>query len=256
MSKLDEITAWKRQEIQRLQDHDAELRRKALQRNDFRHFMTSLRGRNPGLIAEVKKASPSAGVIAPTFDPTAQAKAYAVAGADCLSVLTDEKFFQGHIAHLRDVREAVDIPLLRKDFIIHRRQLWESSIAGADCILLIVAALQPQELADLYNEARDLQFDVLVEVHDLREMDAALDIGADMIGVNNRNLKTFEVSLDNTQALAEEAPPDVLLVSESGIKTRADVEKVVAAGADAILVGETLMRAKDVRATIRELTGR
>ncbi len=255
-SKLDEIITWKRQEIGRLEAHDSELRRIALQRNDFRGFRTSLGGRRPGLIAEVKKASPSAGVIAETFDATAQARAYANAGADCLSVLTDEKFFQGHINDLRGVRYAVDLPLLRKDFIVHRRQLWESSVVGADCILLIVAALNPQELEDLYNEARDLQFDALVEVHDLREMDAALDLGADMIGINNRNLKTFEVSLDTTQTLAEEAPPDVLLVSESGIKTRADVEKVVAAGADAILVGETLMRSQDIRATIRELTGR
>lgn len=255
-NKLEEIVAWKRQEVARLADHDAEMRRMALRRNEFHGFRAALSDRSPGLVAEVKKASPSAGLIAAEFNPTAQAQAYDAAGADCLSVLTDEKFFQGHIAHLKDIRDCIDRPLLRKDFIVHRRQLWESSIAGADCILLIVAALESQELADLYNEARDLQFDALVEIHDLREMDAALDIGADLIGINNRNLQTFEVSLDTTQALAEEAPPDVLLVSESGIRTRADVEKVVAAGADAILVGETLMRAQDIRATIHELIGR
>lgn len=255
-NKLDEIIAWKRHEVVHLAEHAEGLRRMALQRNEFRGFRAALAARRPGLIAEVKKASPSAGVIAHDFDPAAQARAYDAAGADCLSILTDEKYFQGHIAHLRDIRKLVDRPLLRKDFIVHRHQLWESSVAGADCVLLIVAALEPGELQSLFNEARDLQFDVLVEIHDLREMDQALDLGADMIGINNRNLQTFDVSLDTTETLAEEAPPDVLLVSESGIRCRQDVERVTAAGADAILVGETLMRSQDIRATIRELTGR
>lgn len=255
-NKLDEIIAWKRQEVARLSEHAEGLRRMALQRNDFRGFRAALAARRPSLIAEVKKASPSAGLIAADFDPVAQAQAYDAADADCLSILTDEKYFQGHIAHLRDTRKVIDRPLLRKDFIVHRHQLWESSVAGADCVLLIVAALGPKEIEDLYKEARDLQFDVLVEIHGLREMDTALDLGADMIGINNRNLQTFEVSLDTTEALAEEAPHDVLLVSESGIRSRQDVDRVIAAGADAILVGETLMRSQDIRSTIRELTGR
>lgn len=255
-NKLDEIIAWKRKEVSRLADLAEQLRRIALRRNDFYGFRAALAGCEPGLIAEVKKASPSAGVIASDFDPLAQAKAYDAAGADCLSILTDEKYFQGHLDHFRAIRDAVDRPLLRKDFIVHRHQLWESSAAGADCILLIVAALADTELADIYHETRDLGFDVLIEVHDLNEMDRALDLGADMIGINNRNLQTFEVSLETTEALAEEAPPDVLVVSESGIRSRQDVDRVMAAGADAILVGETLMRANDIAATIRELTGR
>lgn len=255
-NKLDEIIAWKRQEVGRLADHAEDMRRIALGRNEFRGFRAALARGIPGLIAEVKKASPSAGVIASNFDPIAQAQAYDTAGADCLSILTDEKYFQGHLDHLGAIRDATDRPLLRKDFLVHRHQLWESSAAGADCVLLIVAALTGAELAALFQEARDLQFDVLVEVHDLREMDRALDLGADMIGINNRNLQTFQVSLETTEALAEEAPPDVLIVSESGIRTRQDVDRVVAAGADAILVGEALMRASDIAAKVRELTGR
>ncbi len=256
-NKLDEIMAWKRQEAARLEIHAQDLRKAALARNDFRGFRAALEGASGmALIAEVKKASPSAGLIAPNFNPVEQGLAYERAGAHALSVLTDERFFQGHLTDLKAVRERVNLPVLRKDFIVHRHQLWETALCGADCVLLIVAGLAPNELRALYEEARDLQYDVLIEVHDLREMDAALDLGADLIGINNRNLQTFEVSLDTTVALAEEAPPDVVLVSESGIRTRADVEKVGAAGADAILVGETLMRAGDVRAAAAELLGR
>jgi indole-3-glycerol phosphate synthase len=253
-NKLDEIMAYKRREVERLAPHADELRKLAVKRDDFRGFRAALHGHpRVGLIAEVKKASPSAGVIASDFDPVRQAREYERGGAHCLSVLTDENYFQGHLMHLTRVREQVRLPVLRKDFIVHRHQIYEALVAGADCLLLIVAGLKPEELRDLYNESRDLQVDVLVEVHDLREMDAALDLGADFIGINNRSLQTFEVSIGTTEALAEEAPPDVVLVSESGIRTRADVDRVVEAGADAILVGETLMRARHVPDMIREL---
>lgn len=156
---------------------------------------------------------------------------------------------------LKAVRAKVNLPLLRKDFMVHRNQIYEAIVGGADAILLIVAGLKADELNDLYQEARDLQLDVLVEVHDLREMDYALDLGADLIGINNRSLQTFEVSLETTVLLAEEAPTDVVLVSESGIKGRSEVELVQSAGVDAILVGETLMRSENVRAKILELLG-
>ena len=253
--KLREILARKRIEVEALQPHREGLRKMALARNEFRGFRTALQQASLGLIAEVKRASPSAGVIQPDFDPLAHARAYEVGGAHALSVLTDQQFFQGHISHLRDVRQAVRLPVLRKDFIIAPEQIWEASVAGADAVLLIVAALELADLEALYEEARTLGMDALVEVHDLAEMDIALELGADLIGVNNRNLHTFVVSIEATEQLAEEAPDDVVLVSESGIKTRADVERVVTVGADAILVGETLMRSQDIRGTIATLLG-
>jgi indole-3-glycerol phosphate synthase len=258
-NKLAEICDSKRSEIARLQPHAAELRRRALERNDFRLFRSQLhRGNDLALIAEIKKASPSAGVIASHFDPLAQAREYARGGAHALSVLTDEAYFQGHLTYLRRVREHVDLPLLRKDFILNEWQIYESVLGGADAILLIVAAFTAEwggddQLRRLYDTARTLQLDVLVEVHDLREMDRALDIGADLIGINNRNLLTFEVSLETTAALAEEIPNDVVSVSESGIKSGADARFVRSQGINAILVGETLMRSTDVPATIAEL---
>jgi indole-3-glycerol phosphate synthase len=205
------------------------------------------------LIAEVKKASPSAGIIAADFNPLSQAREYARGGAHALSVLTDEKYFQGHLTYLRQIREQVDLPLLRKDFILHELQIYESVVAGADCILLIVASLDESQLLSLYNQARSCQLDVLVEVHDLAEMERALDMGADMIGINNRNLKTFEVNLATTEKLAEEIPNDTVAISESGIRTGEDVRRVRAAGINAVLVGETLMRAKNVPEKMREL---
>ncbi|GEM_PF-44224 len=254
-NKLDEIMAWKREEIARLEPHATEMRKAALRRDDYRGFRQALTGEGVSLIAEVKKASPSAGVICPDFNPVQQSREYEFGGAHCLSILTDEKYFQGHLMDLKQGREQIKLPVLRKDFIVHRNQIYETILSGADCLLLIVAGLDADLLRDLYNEAKDFQLDVLVETHNLREMDAALDLGADLIGINNRNLQSFEVNLETTISLAEEAPPDVLLVSESGIKTRADVEAVAAAGADAILVGETLMRSGSVRTSIRELIG-
>jgi indole-3-glycerol phosphate synthase len=254
MNKLDEINASKAEEVKRLEPHAAELRKQALLRNDFRPFHPALnRGGEVAVIAEVKKASPSAGVIAENFDPLSQAREYARGGAQALSVLTDEKYFGGHLTHLKQIREQVDLPLLRKDFIVHELQIYESVVAGADAVLLIVASLDEEKLRRLYHQAKGCQLDVLVEVHDLNEMDCALDLGADIIGINNRNLKTFEVDLATTEALAEEIPNHALAVSESGIKTAADVRRLRACGINAVLVGETLMRAKNVPEKLAEL---
>ena len=254
MNKLEEINASKAEEIKRLEPHATELRRQALLRNDFRPFRAGLQlGSDIAVIAEVKKASPSAGIIAPDFNPLSQAREYARGGAHALSVLTDEKYFHGHLTYLRQIREQVELPLLRKDFIIHELQIYESVIAGADAILLIVASLDDATLRKLYDVAKSCQLDILVEVHDLPEMERALELGADMIGINNRNLKTFQVDLATTEALAEEIPSDTVAISESGIRDGADVRRVRAAGINAVLVGETLMRAKNVPAKLAEL---
>jgi len=257
--RLAEILAQKKIEIARLEPHAGELKRLSLLRDDVRPFRARLHAvgsASMGLIAEIKKASPSAGVISEDFNPIQQARNYAFGGAHCLSVLTDEKFFQGSLIYLKQVREQVDLPLLRKDFIISPLQVYEAIIGGADAILLIVAAFEKDEpLQELYDLAKSLQLDVLVEVHNLREMDRALDIGADMIGINNRNLHTFEVSLQTTAELAEEIPNDCVAISESGIKTREDVIFCMQQGINAILVGETLMRSNDIRATIHHLLG-
>ena len=254
MNKLDEINASKQAEIARLQPHAAELRKQALLRNDFRPFRASLqRGDEVAIIAEVKKGSPSAGIIAPDFNPLSIAREYARGGAHCLSVLTDEHYFHGHLTYLRQIREQVELPLLRKDFILDELQVYESVVAGADAILLIVASLDDFALNQLYNIARNCQLDVLVEVHDLPEMERALELGADMIGINNRNLKTFEVDLATTETLAEEIPNDTVAISESGIKDAADIRRVRTAGINAVLIGETLMRAKNIPEKLQEL---
>jgi indole-3-glycerol phosphate synthase len=245
--KLAEIIATKRTEVEALLPRAGHLRAAALQRNDFRGFRAAL-DRGPshlGLIAEVKKASPSVGLIDPDFDPIRQAGRYIDGGASCLSILTDEKYFQGSLGYLSKISEFSTIPLLRKDFTIHETQIHEAIIAGADAILLIVAALDDDLLKRLHDEAKSFQLDVLVEVHDLPEMERALDLGADLIGINNRNLKTFEVDMATTERLAEEVPDEVILVSESGIKTHEDALRALKAGANALLIGETLMRADD-----------
>jgi indole-3-glycerol phosphate synthase len=214
------------------------------------------------LIAEVKKASPSAGVIRPDFDPVAIARQYEAAGADCLSVLTDEKFFQGSLEYLKQIRQAVELPLLRKDFIIDARQILEAIEWGADAILLIVAILKDEQLKHFHSLARAAGLASLVEVHDESELDRAMAVGAELIGVNNRDLKTFKVDLATTECLAARlfSPSPVtrnpsLLVAESGIHTRADVERLARYGASAILVGESLMRHTDIKTKVRELLG-
>ncbi len=247
MSRLDEILAVKREEVARLRRQREELRKTALLRNDFRGFAAALQRSEAGelaLIAEVKKASPSAGVIVNSFDPVLIAKNYARAGAEAISVLTDEQFFQGTLDDLRAVREAVSSPLLRKDFILDEVQITQSSAAGADAILLIVAALEQAQLEELLAAAAVYQLEVLVEVHTLAELERALDANAQIIGINNRNLATFEVDLSVTEELSEEVPADVILVSESGIKSAEDIARVKACGVDAVLIGEALMRAQ------------
>ena len=244
MDKLAQIIAHKRRELEVLLPRASKLRAAALQRNEFRGFRTAL-DRGPeqlGVIAEVKKASPSAGLIDPDFDPFKQARMYIDGGASCMSILTDEHFFKGSLSYLTKIAQKPTVPLLRKDFTVHQVQIHEAVVAGADAILLIVAVLDDDELKHLYDTARSLQLDVLVEVHNLPEMERALDLGADLIGINNRNLKTFEVDLATTELLADEVPESVLLVSESGIKSPADAQRVLDAGANAILVGESLMR--------------
>jgi len=245
--KLAQIIATKHREVEALMPRAELLRAAALQRNDFGGFRSALdRGRGRlGVIAEVKKASPSVGLIDPDFDPVRQAQRYLDGGASCLSILTDEEYFQGSLSYLTRISKFSGAPLLRKDFTIHEVQIHEAIVSGADAILLIVAALDDETLRRLYDEAKSLQLDVLVEVHDLPEMDRALELGADLIGVNNRNLKTFVVDLATTERLADEVPDEVLLVSESGIKTLDDAKRVLDAGANAVLIGESLMRAHD-----------
>jgi indole-3-glycerol phosphate synthase len=255
MSRLEEILRVKHGEIERLKPRAADLRRKALQRSDFRSFRSALKRAdgNLAVVAEVKKASPSAGVIAQSFDPVEIAKNYARCGAAAISILTDEQFFQGKLDYVAAVRDAVSLPLLRKDFILDELQLAESVAAGADAILLIVAALDQKQLASLSEAARKYQLDALVEVHTAEELSRALAAGSDIIGINNRDLTTFDVDLSVTEKLSEQVPDDVVLISESGIKTKEDVARVKGCRIDAILVGEALMRGE---ISIEELRGR
>lgn len=254
MDRLQQILEVKQGEIERLTPRSAELRATALLRNDFRPFATAI-DRDPlGLIAEVKKASPSAGVISEEFDPVQIARAYESAGAHAISVLTDEQFFQGHLSYLTEIRKAVALPLLRKDFILHEVQIYEAACAGADAILLIMAALDKSQFNHLFQIATACQLEVLVEIRTMRELDRALDANARVIGINNRDLTTMVVDLETTQLLAEQVPDELVLVSESGIKTPADARQVSDWGVNAILVGEALMRAGDIHAAVQELT--
>ena len=282
MNILDTIVEEKRREISRLPERviaAGELRDARLERGEGRDFLAALRRPRNGrvaLIAEVKKASPSAGVICPDFDPIRIAREYEAAGADCLSVLTDERFFQGSLEYLRQIRQAVNLPLLRKDFIIDERQILEAIEWGADAILLIVAILDDGRLRRFHELALEAGLAALVEVHDDAELARAMAIGAPLIGVNNRDLRTFKVDLATTERLARkmvegrgsrvEAPksalstldsrPSTLLVAESGIHTRADVERLAACGAGAILVGEGLLKGGSILRNIRELLGK
>ncbi len=258
MGVLDEIISHKRSELALRQhrrpvaDLVAACRRLPPALDFEAALRPSLRDR-VRLVAEVKKASPSQGVLNAHLDPVAQAESYAGAGAAAISVLTDEKYFRGRLEDLVAVRAAVGIPLLRKEFIVEEYQLWESRAAGADAVLLIVAALDPQSLRDLMQAARGIGLATLVEVHTQPELELALRADASVIGVNNRDLQTLRTSLDPSLALLPRIPAGPVAVSESGIATRADVEQVVAAGAHAILVGEGLVRAADVTTKVREL---
>ncbi len=209
-----------------------------------------------GLIAEVKKASPSRGVIRADFDPVKIALIYERHGADCLSVLTDEPYFQGSLEYLRQVRQAVNIPVLRKDFILDTYQLYEARASGADAVLLIAECLDDCNLRKLHNEAIDLGMTPLVELYEPGNLARVLDAGATLIGINNRDLRTFQTDLEHTVRLCEQVPRDRVLVSESGITTHADVLRLAAAGVDAVLVGESLMREPDIGAAVDRLLGR
>jgi len=209
-----------------------------------------------GLIAEVKKGSPSAGIIRVDFDPVEIARTYEAHGANCLSVLTDEHFFLGHLDYLRAIRSAVNIPVLRKDFMIDRYQVLEARAAGADCILLIAECLDDCHLRDLYFYAAELGMESLIELYDVENLDRVLKLEPALMGINNRDLRTFVTDLDRTSALARHIPATTLLVSESGIKTRADIDRVKAGGARAILVGETLMKSPQIGVAVDTLLGR
>jgi indole-3-glycerol phosphate synthase len=263
---LETIVEQKKREVARLVDEPITvqtLKNALTRRGDHRGFMYGLRHPRRGdvaLIAEVKKASPSAGVICPDFDPVRIAREYEAAGASCLSVLTDEEFFQGSLEYLAAIRSVVRLPLLRKDFIIHERQIMESIDAGADAILLIAAILSDGQLRRFHQLAIEAGLAVLVEVHDREELERAIAIEARLIGVNNRDLKSFTVDLGTTEKLAGElfahrTRDDVLLVAESGIHTGEDVQRLKQAGAGAILVGESLMRSGDIAGKIDELLG-
>jgi indole-3-glycerol phosphate synthase len=257
---LDRIVEVKKQEVAALsRTFDlAQVRETILSLPATRGFKQALEQATDfiGLIAEVKKASPSKGIIRADFDPVAIAKTYERAGAHCLSVLTDQQFFQGHNDFLKSIRQAVDLPLIRKDFIIDEKQIYEARLIGADCILLIVAILSTEQIKEYSDLAAQLGLDVLVEVHDEAELQRALDAGVSMLGVNNRDLRDFTVDLGTTARLAAGVPQGTLLVSESGIVTHGDVAEVKAAGAGAILVGETLMRDPQITPAIDLLLGR
>jgi indole-3-glycerol phosphate synthase len=256
MNRLEEILATKRDEIEQLKPRATELDRQARARTDFRDFRGALEsaGEQLTVIAEIKKASPSAGVIAESFDPVEIAKNYERAGANAISVLTDAKFFQGSLEHLRNVRAAVSLPLLRKDFLWDRAQISEAAANGADAILLIVAAVTQDQLVRLLKVAKEYRLDALVEVHSVDELQRALEAGAEIVGINNRDLTTFDVDLVVTERICREVPDEIILVSESGIKTSRDVERVKGCGVDAILVGEALMRSEISIEQIRAVT--
>ena len=257
MTILDEIVRHKREELARRR---RETPRSGLQRRcaelppprDFARALTP----EPGgirLLAEVKKASPSRGVLAEHFDPLALAEVYAGSGAAALSVLTDEKYFQGSLEFLTAIRGRVEVPILRKDFTLDEYQLWEARAAGADAVLLIVAILDAGALRDLLQAASGLGLAALVEAHTASEIDVALAAGAGIVGINNRNLKTFETRIETSLELLPMIPAGRVAVSESGFSTAAEVRAVMAAGAHAVLVGEALVRAPDVAAKVREL---
>jgi indole-3-glycerol phosphate synthase len=258
---LERILARKAEEVRERSTHinlDS-LRARAVDAPPLRGFAAALHARivagQPAVIAEIKKASPSQGVIRPDFRPADLARSYAAGGAACLSVLTDTDFFMGADAYLREARDACALPALRKDFTIDAYQVYEARVLGADCILLIVAALPDTRLGELADLAHTLGLDVLVEAHDGTELERALQTSAALFGVNNRNLRTFETSLETTLQLRDRVPAGRLLVTESGIRTAADVARMRAAHVDAFLIGETFMRAADPGAELARLFG-
>jgi indole-3-glycerol phosphate synthase len=259
---LERIVAVKREEVAaaRRARSEASLRDEAQACRDGRRgFGAALRSKvaagSAAVIAEVKKASPSKGVLREHFVPAEIAASYERGGAACLSVLTDERFFQGSAAYLQQARAACALPVLRKDFIIDGYQVSQAAAMGADCILLIVACLADAQMAELEAQAHEMGLDVLVEVHDGHELERALRLATPLVGINNRNLRSFEVSLETTLGLLPQVPGDRLLVTESGILARTDVRRMREAGVNAFLVGEAFMRAADPGAALAELFG-
>ena len=256
---LDEIVATKREEIaaarQRVSE-DTLLGRIEMAPAPRDFFGALAAGDTIRMIAEVKKASPSAGLIRDDFDPVAIAQVYTSHGASCISVLTDTPYFQGRLDDLGDVRQAVELPVLRKDFILDSYQLLEARAEGADAVLLIAECLDDCNLRKLFNESVELGMTPLVELYEPENLSRVFDAGATLIGVNNRNLHTFEVDLDHVLRLREQIPDRCVLVAESGIRSRADVERLSAAGVDAMLVGESLLRQTDIGTAVDELLGK
>lgn len=256
---LDQITATKRREIEaaRTARPESALVEALASAPPARDFFAALAQAGPiRLIAEVKKASPSKGVIRDNFHPVEIARTYQQHGATCLSVLTDETYFQGSLDYLRQIRAATELPILRKDFILDRYQLLEARAAGADAVLLIAECLDDCRLRALHNEALELGLTPLVELYEPDNLPRVLEAGATLIGVNNRDLRTFEVDLQHTLRMRTRIPENCLLVGESGIRTRADVQRLEAAGVDAMLVGESLMARDDIGAAVDALLGR
>lgn len=250
--KWEEVAAAKLKRSLASQREEAEARR-GEQLGFERSLRATIAAGHAGVIAEIKKASPSKGVIREDFNPAQIAESYARNGAACLSVLTDERFFQGSIAYLRQARAACELPVLRKDFMVDEYQVMEAGAMGADCILLIAACLADAQMADLEAAAHAIGLDVLVEVHDGDELDRALKLKTPLVGINNRNLRTFDVTLDTTLGLLPRVPADRLLVTESGILGAADVKRMRDANVHAFLVGEAFMRAPDPGAALANL---
>ena len=258
---LNKIVAVKHEEIAAAKKKKSleAMREDAFSRVLTRDFEGALRAKiaagQAAVIAEVKKASPSKGVLREDFIPADIAQSYAAAGAACLSVLTDRQFFQGSAEFLKQARASCDLPVLRKDFMVDAYQVYEARAMGADCILLIAACLSDAQMAELEAIARSLDMGVLVEVHDPQELQRALKLRTKLVGINNRNLRTFEVSLDTTLGMLKDVPADRLLVTESGILQREDVQKMRAAGVHAFLVGEAFMRAEEPGEALAQLFG-
>ncbi|MCR9276575.1 MAG: indole-3-glycerol phosphate synthase TrpC [Pseudomonadaceae bacterium] len=262
MTVLDDILATKATEVaeRKAQRSLAQLNEVISTLPETRGFASALQhrinARQPAVIAEVKKASPSKGVIREHFAPAEIARSYELGGACCLSVLTDEQYFQGHDDYLRQAREACSLPVLRKDFIVSDYQINEARALGADCVLLIVAALDIMQLTVFYDRARNLGLDVLIEVHNDAELAAALSLQPSMVGINNRNLKTFETDLSTTEQLLAKIPDGTAVITESGIHSRADIEQMLTSGVYGFLVGEAFMRAENPGEELARLFGR